>query len=173
MIENNIGYFCTLENFNNIEKKIALRLIDNQNLLKLLYYNGTDALSQPDLNDEQRYSMINQINQEHTKIFFSPYPSNTEEEKLSQIRITVDKITPKNNILSDIVFRCDVIVHNDLWAIDNGDTRPRQLVVEMLKSLNGKEVDGLGLLYFKYDITQQRFSKNHSGYCLFPKTSGI
>ena len=61
-------------------QKIISRLMDNQNLLKYLYYSDKDPLSHPDLTDEQ----INEIIEYDKKKKAEDYKRKLKAEKARQ-----------------------------------------------------------------------------------------
>ena len=61
----NIKYNYPKSSFLNVEKDLGIiidKILQNDRLLKLLYWNHEDALMRDKLNEEQKYSLIgNQI----------------------------------------------------------------------------------------------------------------
>ena len=155
-----------METIDNVLLNISLKLIDNQDLLKLLWFNEKNALSQNNITDTIKYSMIDQEDLTNTKIFITPFTGAVIEAEKSELRAYLYNVTPDNNILSRTVFNFEVLVHNNLWILDQAKQRPVRICSEVLKSLNGQEVNGIGRLYFsnRDRIQLVRFNENYTGY---------
>jgi hypothetical protein len=157
-----------LDGLEKIIPNMAEKLLDNQVLLKCIYYNSSDALSQPDLTEDQRYELIDQdlANISTTRIFFSPAPQNIVLEEQAQFRLYIDKIIPDNVKLAKVIYDFQVIVHEDLWPLNGGKQRPLVMIQEILKILNGTDVDGMGSLYLQFPISVIIYDNKFSGYML-------
>lgn len=121
-------------------QKIVSRLLANEDLVKLLYYNDKDPLNQPTLTQEEKQKYIyqnlikivpRQIAQEQSKSSIVIYPmrgmrlsGNSEFDKVS---IIIDVYTP----LID-------------WIIKDSNLRPFAIIGKINASLNGKTINGLG-----------------------------
>ena len=162
----NINNVINYEGLENIVINIVLELINNQDLLKCLYYNSSDALTQTNLTDEIIYQMIDQEDLTNTKIYITPFPSNIIDEAKSELRVYIRNFSPGNIRLSRIIFDFAIIVHNNLWVLDGGKQRPLVIIQEILNSLNGKSVSGLGKLNLMDNTSIIKFSDNFSGYIL-------
>lgn len=121
-------------------QKIVSRLLANEDLVKLLYYNDKDPLGQPTLTQEEKQKYIyqnlikivpRQIAQDQSKSSILIYPmrgmhlsGNSEFDKIS---IIIDVYTP----LVD-------------WIIKDSNLRPFAIIGKINASLNGKIINGLG-----------------------------
>lgn len=121
-------------------QKIVSRLLANEDLVKLLYYNDKDPLGQPTLTQEEKQKYIyqnlikivpRQIAQDQSKSSIVIYPmrgmrlsGNSEFDKIS---VTIDVYTP----LVD-------------WIIKDSNLRPFAIIGKINASLNGKIINGLG-----------------------------
>lgn len=159
-----------LETIDNISKNIALKLLDNQTLLKLLYYNVSDALLQPDLTDEQRYELIDQSNTDKTKIYYSPYSINILVDEVTQLRIILSEIQPENIQLANVLIDFQIITHNRLWVMEDGRQRPLVMIQEILKMLNGQDAMSIGTLFFggskRIPTRLIKYNNDFSGYIM-------
>ena len=122
-------------------QKIVTRLMENDNLIKYLYYTNQDPLSGANLTKEEK-----------SKVVF---------EKLIKV---VPRIGPKdldNSLLSIRVVGADVATNTEFlvvriaiesfvpltqWIIKGNNLRPFAIMSEVDKSLNGKTINGLGKL---------------------------
>ena len=121
-------------------QKIVSRLQSNQNLLKLLYYSDKDPLSNADLTAEQ---IKNLIFEKLIKIVPRVGPKETAQS-LSSLRVVNGTINNENDQIQDVGLAIEVFVPLTQWIIKDSNLRPFAIMGEILKSLNNKNVNGLG-----------------------------
>jgi len=155
-----------LTNIETLVPNIAVKLLDSQDLLKCLFYNTRDALSKTNLTDNQKYNLINQDILVDTRIFFSPSPTITITEEQTQLRIFMSSFSPDNLYLGKAVFDFQIIVHENLWLLNNTKQRPIVIIQEILKKLNDISVSGLGNLRLTNPIKIVKFADNFTGYMM-------
>ncbi|MHB8065435.1 MAG: hypothetical protein ACYDG2_22950 [Ruminiclostridium sp.] len=140
---------------NNNITKVMSALILNQNICKLVTNNNKDALSMPNIEDTSEILYQN--------IF--PYNISLEAEELPKsfvcvalddFRRTGDSIYFSNNKL---VF--NVLVHNDLWRIEEG-LRPFCILDEIDKIFCNEHLIGIGKMIF--ESGNLIYAKNYTGY---------
>lgn len=156
----------SLQNIDMMLNNIALKLIDNNDLMKCLKFNSTDALSQP-ITEDQKYELINQDGDiTNTRIFSQPFNNKVISDVRSELRIYYGLLKPENTILTNVYIGFDVVVHNALWRLDGDLQRPTKIIKELLLSLNNQQIGGIGKLYFYNDssITLRYFNDNFTGY---------
>ena len=129
---------------------LAYLMVQNEDIWKLLKYDTPDALSKPNLTLEEKRKMIYDGNgdSEHYNVYRSPFVDEAFTEQTSQLRIYALTINPKNRSLATIDLNIDCITHTKLVNIDGGKSRVELMVEEVLKTLNGQEIDGVGKLFF-------------------------
>jgi hypothetical protein len=158
-----------LENSDRIITNVLAKLIENQNFLKLLQYPTNDALSKPDLTQEQINALFDSTSNHDTKrILFTPFNINVADAEKSEIRIFIRNFTPDNIQLTNLSLCIQVICSNNVWLMDEGRMRPLVLIQEILKSLNGVDVEFVGNLYFNAPIKVGVYNPHFSGYELYP-----
>lgn len=121
-------------------QKIITRLQTNQNLLKLLYYTDKDPLNNPDLTDEQIKSLVFE---KLIKITPRVGPKETATSLIS-LRVVTGQMNGQNDQIQDIDLAIEVFVPLTQWIIKDSNLRPFAIMGEILKSLNNKNVNGLG-----------------------------
>lgn len=121
-------------------QKIITRLQTNQNLVKLLYYTDKDPLNNPDLTDEQIKSLIFE---KLIKITPRVGPKETATSLIS-LRVVTGQVNGQNDQIQDIGLAIEVFVPLTQWIIKDSNLRPFAIMGEILKSLNNKNVNGLG-----------------------------
>ena len=166
-----------MSNIRNIPRNIVGRLItyvvdtdgradDNDNLFRLLRYNTRDALSQPITMQDKINILKQNTDLSQNGVIFQRFNDDTFQEKITQLRIYIQAGSAVNNTLSNVAVGFDIIVHNDIIILDNGENRSLILLHELMKTLNGAENIGLGILDFNIGggFTLIDFNKNFQGY---------
>ena len=173
-----MAYYNQLSVMNDVPKQIVRNIItfvedadgvssNNDNLFKLLKYNSTDALSNS-ITTKDKIAVLNQnTDLAENGVIFQRFNDFTFEEKITQLRIFIQSGNPINNTLSNIIVGFDIVVHNDLNILDNGDNRSLIILNELLKTLNGMEI-GLGILDFSIGggFVLLDFNESFQGYRL-------
>lgn len=123
-------------------QKICSRLLCNEELVKLLYYENLDPLAQQNLGEDTK----------KTKIFNNlikvvPHVGVREDSK-SVIAIYVPQAAglADNPEFKMVTIAIDVFVPLTQWIIKDSNLRPFAIMGEIQKSLNGKTINGLGKL---------------------------
>ncbi len=128
-----------LKELGSFMQRIVKRLMNNQNLLKLLYYTDKDPLSQSDISDD---TIRKEIYEKLIKVIPRVGPKETAS---SLIAIKIDRgKANKNDEFRDIHFMIDVFVPLTQWIIKDENLRPFAIMGEIQKSLQGAKVDGIG-----------------------------
>lgn len=120
-------------------RAVALRLLNNQNLCKLLKYTSPDPLHGDDIveTDEALFN-------KNIKVVPSPDPDYIVDSKIV-IMFVKGEIT-QNNSYQNMVMQIHVYVPLEQWQIQDNNLRPFAIMYEIKKSLMGKHIDGLGTI---------------------------
>lgn len=178
--------FNTFKNISKVPYTIVMDyLFYNEDIWKLLYYivdeDGTPIsrpLERPNLTSQQKRSLIyNGIDDVNKyRVFLSNVPLSEETTgQVQQIRIYRDRVLPKDAFMSNATWTIELPCHNAISTIivDNIIVnRVDLLQEEILETLNGKDIGGIGTLMFSYDSPQRmsdrsdfvRFNTQFSGY---------
>lgn len=178
--------FNTFKNISKVPYTIVMDyLFYNENIWKLLYYITDEdgnpisrPLERPNLTSKQKRSLIyNGIDDVNKyRVFLSNVPLSEETTgQVQQIRIFRDRVLPKDAFMSNATWTIELPCHNAISTIivDNIIVnRVDLLQEEILETLNGKEIGGIGTLMFSYDSPQRmsdrsdffRFNTQFSGY---------
>lgn len=120
------------------------KILGNQDVLKLLYYNVKDWQKKPNLASEQIKSLFEQKN-------ISNIPKIVvNSDKLNYIRITYDSFTPNasNPYYRDHVVEIKIICHFANWDLGDYELRPYRIAGEIDSMLDGQHLTGIGVLNF-------------------------
>ena len=95
-------------------KKITERIMDNDKLLKLIYYNTKDALNQPNLTLEQKLGLINE------NILSHPYIPTSDDTK-TYIQVLFDNFSPNasNPQYVDNFIVITILCNKQNWILEN------------------------------------------------------
>jgi len=134
-------------NFSTVAKDLedlVSKIFSNQKILKLLYYNTSDCLNNPDIVDN---NILNIIARDNIRII----PRLTIPENLgSYIIITFDQFTPniENPQYMDNMLLIDVLCPTDLWIMDNYMLRPFKIMHEINLLVDKRKFNGIGNVNF-------------------------
>lgn len=138
-------------------QKIINRLMANDDLVNLLYYQDKDPLSKPHLSDEDKKSEIY-----NKRILLTP-KLQPQEQAQSTISVLAAKGTKlsENSEFVDIMILVEVFVPITQWIIKNSNLRPYAILGEIQESLNNKVINGLGRMTggdFDYNFTSDEMT---------------
>lgn len=140
--------------------KIAEKIMGNEKLKKLLYHTTRDALTRPELTDEQTLGLL------HENVRVIPQLVIDKEVK-SYIVVTFDNFCPNDNNpeYRDNLITFDVLCDLDIWVMDNYNLRPYLIMGEIDGMLNNKKLNGIGTVDF-VSANQLLLSEDLAGFTL-------
>lgn len=120
-------------------QKICNRLLANDNLINLLYYEDLDPLNQPHLNEKEKQKLLNDL------VHIVPKVSPREDSR-SVIAIYIPEASSYNDNteFKFVTIMIDIFVPMTQWIIKDTNLRPFAIMGEIQSALNGKTVNGLG-----------------------------
>ena len=123
-------------------QKIVKRLLENDTLVNLLYYEDKDPLGQPTLDKEFKQKEI------FEKLIKVVPHVGTNEDSKSRVVVYITKggKNPKNNEFKNVNISVSVFVPLTNWIIKDTNLRPFAILGELQSSLDGKVINGLGRL---------------------------
>ena len=121
-------------------QKIVSRLLANDNLVKLLYYENKDPFGEPNLTKEEKEKLIYQ------KLIKIVPQYKEDDNNKSVLMVYINKGTkiPGNKEFMNLQIVVDVFVPLDTWIIKDINLRPFAILGEIQNSLEGKTINGLG-----------------------------
>lgn len=139
---------------------IVDKMLNNENLKKLLYYPVKSAFREPNLTQEQTLGLI------HRNIRVVP-KLQIEEEVESYVIITFDGFTTNANNpeYRDNMITFDIICHMDTWVMENYQLRPYKIMGEIDGMLNNQKLNGIGVVEF-VGANQLLLNSELAGYTL-------
>jgi len=151
---------------------ISHLILNNDEIWKILNNASSNCLSGANLTTEQKGALIYQGQPDSTpyRVFLQPFTDDSFNEQQSQIRIYTSYIKPTNRVYGLIDFGIEVMSHNKICTLDGYENRNVVLMQQIIETLNGSDINGVGLLTFDYSrSTNNRanialFNKNFQGY---------
>jgi hypothetical protein len=160
-------------------KIISYLAQNNDNIFKALYYQGSDALSQPNLTLEQKIDMIyvDEGKEADKHIFLKPLIGEEMIDSVTQLRLYKYDISPTDALKAVITYRFDIVTGSKVSLIYDKQipvSRLDYIESELLNTLNGVDLFGTGKFQFNRDLSTQdkqiltlSNSKNFFGSILF------
>lgn len=133
---------------------------NNERIFKALYYQGSDALDQPDLTLEQKLDMIyvDEGKEIDKHLFLKPLIGEEMIDSVTQLRLYKYGISPTDAMTSVITYRFDIITGSKVSLIYNDNipiSRLDFIETELLNTLNGIDLFGTGKFQFNRDLSTQ------------------
>lgn len=174
-----VGY-NTYRNMRGMGYNVLYYLMENnEEIWKLLKYNTPDALSKPNLTMKEKADLVwdGTGDSEEYRVFRGAYLDDAFIDQSSQLRIYVTVLNPDNRTVGTVDIGIEILVHNKIINLDTYETRQEVLLQQVLETLNGKEIGGVGKLFFDrngslYDIARLNLYNNRNiyGYTLIMST---
>ena len=149
--------------FLSVEKDMELitcELLKNERFKRLLFYNSKDAMTRPNLTQEESLGLINK----NIKIIPKLY---VDGSVLNYVIINFDNFTPNmtNPEFRDNIIEFDIICHFDQWQMEDFKLRPYRIAAEIDSMFDGKHLTGIGELEF-VGCSQVILTDEYAGVCL-------
>lgn len=156
------GYVPPKSSFLSLNKDMKIlvnKILSNQRLKKLLYYQVKDPLSKPNLTEQESLSLFGQ----QIKIIPKLY---VDKDLLTYMIISFDNfIESSNPQFRDNLIEFDIICHFESWQLNDFDLRPYRIAAELDSMLDKQRLTGIGLLEF-VGASQIVLNSEFAGLCL-------
>lgn len=138
--------------------KIIMALLENDNFCKLLYYNTMDALDKPNLTISQKRALVwdGQDDMDNYHIFMTNVQPNEEISNRTIVKIYRYNTEPIHRVNAVVAYAFDILFGSKIPLVKyNGITCNRGDVIEaeIMKTLNGEDVAGVGFLQYNSELT--------------------
>lgn len=121
-------------------RKIMMRLLSNQDLLKLLYYTDKDPLGHDDFTTEE----INKYFFEELIKIVPRMPATEDARSRIGMRVAEGYGNPVNGEFTTISLKLEIFVPLTQWIIKSEQLRPFAIMGQIQRSLNNKKIDNFG-----------------------------
>ena len=117
--------------------------LKNERLLKLLYYDTTDALERPTVPQEKVLDMFGKQIKIVPKL-------KIDKPEFCYLIISFDNFTQNmtNPAFRDNIVSFDIVCHFNQWNLKNFALRPYKIAAEIDSMFNNKKLTGIGTLQF-------------------------
>lgn len=157
LINSKVG---TIEKIGDYKLEILRKIISNDKLAKLLYYNTQDALFRPNLTEEQKESLL------YSKVYPYRFVPNPVEDQGTFITIgvgNIKKYKDKGKVYDDyhnanVYFY--IFTHMDLMRTYSG-IRQDVILAEISKEFDGEKSKDLGMGEFSIDNINELWLHNN------------
>lgn len=143
--------YATYENFDELAYNCIMHMRDSNELIwKLIKYATPDAWTKPDLTRQEKSSLIyaGQENIFDYRVFMDLGQPDVLTQEACIVRISPYSIFPENRSIGTISIMFEVYSHYKINHLSNYKTRVDVIMKEFLKTFNGANVGGIGLLNF-------------------------
>lgn len=135
----------------------------NETIWKLLKYGEYDALSHPNLSLNEKLEMIwkGQADTQNYNVFFTKLLENAEPDAKTILKIYKFVTEPTDTLIANVSYEFDILYGGKLSIVDYDGVpcnRGEVFETELLRTLNGSNVGGVGMLQFNRRLSS--FSKS-------------
>lgn len=141
--------------------QIVHRLLNDQQLLKLIKFTDENPLKHPDLTQEEKDQLFNK------NILITPKIPDEDQDKNCYVIVLLDNhtIDPTNNDFKITEIRFDILCPMDRWIINEDSLRPYKIMNRIDVLFNEQKLAGIGNLSFK-DANRLVVSPYLAGYSM-------
>ena len=169
--ESSYNQYDGLQNFTLLI--IQHLMLNNEDIWKLLKYDTKDALEKPNLTREEKAKLIypgaSGGDMDDYRVFRTPYLDDLTTNQQAQLRVYLESITPDTRLYGTVDVNIEVICHVKMIEINDYQNRAESIVWQVIKTLNGADVGGIGKLFFDrngsfYDLIKMNRYNNRNFY---------
>ena len=148
-------------------------MLNNEDIWKLLKYDTQDALEKPNLTREEKAKLIypgaSGGDMDDYRVFRTPYLDDLTTNQQAQLRVYLESITPDTRLYGTVDVNIEVICHVKMIELNDYQNRVESIVWQVIKTLNGADVGGIGKLFFDrsgsfYDLIKMNRYNNRNFY---------
>ena len=169
--ESSYNQYDGLQNFTLLI--IQHLMLNNEDIWKLLKYDTQDALERPNLTREEKAKLIypgaSGGDMDDYRVFRTPYLDDLTTNQQAQLRVYLESITPDTRLYGTVDVNIEVICHVKMIELNDYQNRAESIVWQVIKTLNGADVGGIGKLFFDrsgsfYDLIKMNRYNNRNFY---------
>ena len=141
---------------------------NNENIWKILRYDTYDCLSKSNLTFDEKMDLIwkNQGNQQDYRVFLTWLVENMIPDSITLLKLFRYNTMPQNNLEAYATYEFNLLYGGKIALIDYQGvpcSRGDVLEAEILQTLNGKDVGGVGMLQFNRQVSSVSHSQLNIG----------
>jgi hypothetical protein len=129
---------------------ISFLISNNEDMWKLLKYNKPNALSQPNLTQSEKLALIYRGEEQVRpfRVFRQWQLDDAFSEECTILKVYLSEIDPVDKFDGIASFCIDILTHSKVQTLDTGDNRIEVIFQQIIETLNGVNVGGIGQLFF-------------------------
>lgn len=145
--------YATYEPLPDLGYNIIKYLIESPEaeiIWKLLKYPDADAWKKPDLSKKEKTEMIYDgiKKQDDCMVFFDYFMDEATNQEKSYLRIYPANTIPTNRTVGVCCINFEIFIHSQINHLSNYKTRLDVIIQKILEILNGRDIGGVGVLFF-------------------------
>lgn len=140
--------------------RIIERLIENDNICKILKYNTYDCLSKPNLTHDEKIALI-WTNNDNRMDLYNIFMTNTMVNQINDSKSILQcyryRTNPDNRVIATLSYKFDFMFGSTIALMDYEGypcNRGDVMEMEIMKTLNGQDVAGVGYLQYNRLLTR-------------------
>jgi hypothetical protein len=142
-------------------KKVVNRILKNDTLVKLLYYNTSNVEGQQNLTNQQKVALINDYIKLVPKL-----PKDMEQKNYLVVQMGQFAALGDDMNFRAFTLGFDIICHSDNWIMDDYMLRPFKILHELDSMFNNAKLDSLGPTTF-LTAEQIVINEDFMGYSIY------
>ena len=148
------------EKFPYVPQNCVRYLMNNNELIwKLLKYTTPDAWRKPNLTLLEKegllYSGQKDRPQDDFNVFFDVGQDDVWTKETTVMRNYIYEVIPDNTVTGTLLVAFEIFSHNMINTLSNYTTRVDMISQQIVETLNGAEIDGVGTLWFHQQVTRR------------------
>ena len=138
---------------------IVSHMLKNERLKRLLHYTTKDALSRPNISEDDTIALIGKNIKMVPKL-------HVDDSILNYVIVNFNNfVQSKNPEFRQSIVEFDIICHFDQWQLEDFALRPYKIAGEIDAMFNNAKLTGIGELKF-LGATQMTFTDEFAGLCV-------
>ena len=157
------SYKFPSSSFLAMEKDMSIlvdKMLQNDNLKKLLYYPTKDCLSRPNLTEDQSLELFGRNIKLVPKLYID---SDFQEYIIIRFDDFVENASNPEFRNNMIIF--DIVCHYDQWQLNDFKLRPFRIAAELDTIFTNQRLTGIGEMKF-VGACQTTYTSEYAGVCL-------
>lgn len=181
--------FETFNDYANYDKQVYFsyniieKLFENENIWRLIAYDEPDALNpstKSNLTTAEKKALIYRGEEDSSlfRVFQQPSTDDAFSNENTQLRVYPSITDPYKRTLAYVDIAFEILTHSKINTLENTTTRIDNLLSEILGTLNGKDINGVGNLFFDKSARSSNSArlrlnnnKNYFGFILIMTTN--
>ena len=118
-----------------IKASIMYRLLTDDTVCKLLYYDTPDALSKNMTDRQKQHLFLSKGDTKYRRIYLKPFPNQVTSTKDCELRIHLADLNVENKYTYKPYIQIDVLCHNDITDLDDGLNQRQDVLISRINDL--------------------------------------